>query len=1016
MGRRCLPIVAIVVCAVLAVHDGPVRHAPGRSVIRATWPLAFEPNRGQADPQVEFIAHGAGYSLGLGGGTARLALRDDALGISLAHANPAARPHGVDARSTRVNYFLGNDPAHWLVDVPTYDRVRYDSVYPGVDLVFYGNQQQLEYDLIVQPGADPARIALRLEGAERLALDSAGDLEVTLGTGRQLRQRRPSIYQLVDGVRRPIDGGYTLEGNAGGAGGDVARFWIGPYDRDATLTIDPIVVYSHAFGGSRDYADSIAVDAKGNTYITGSTQSTEFPVSATGMQRSLHAKVDAFVAKIDASGANLMYATYLGGNSVPYWYDDDGCCSEGGTGIAVDGSGNVYVTGFTDARDFPTVNAYQSQQNNAGIVRDAFVAKLNSTGSALMYSTYLGGRSGVTSSHAIAVDAIGNAYVVGGTASSQFPTTTMIGPPAARGVDSQPFVTKFNPAGGLVYSTRLGGSVFGRAFGVAVDGAGQVHVAGTTFSPDFPIVNGWLTTCPRSVLSSSCVGGFLAKLSVSGTAIVYSTYLGGDSSVWDEANAVTVDAAGNAYVVGVTSSTTFRTVNPFQGTYNGGYGDAFVASFTPGGAVRYATYLGGAGWEQSVTASADPGGNLWVAGTTDSTDFPVSQPLVETHPGGPVFRSNDRATRWTPVGKGLTSGVTAIAIDPRTPTTLYAATGRGVFKTTDGAATWITSSTGLPQAVSIEQERDKGITSLVIDPDTPATLYAVTGLGGIYKSVDAGAHWSTIGLSGVGGTVVFDPSASSTLFVWSYTGIRKSTDGGRTWINVDAGLGSPPQIVAFAAGRGTLYAGRSTDRSVIGSSNVFKSTDGGVSWRQATSAGRFAGALTVDPTDGRTLYTTDYDGRVLRSTDEAGTWTQILDVRSHPWSVIIAPSAAIYVLTSSAPCVLRSVDGGKTWDPVSAGPSLDLCDINTLAVDPVNTATVYATRNRVTFAPFLTRLAPDGSLTFSTYLSGFDAIVTADVNGNAYLAGRTNLSASATVQMTKIGPPFRMPAPPPRQP
>src|SRR5205807_41955 len=385
----------------------------------------------------------------------------------------------------------------------------YDDLYPGIDLIYDGTQRHLEYDFVVRPGADPHRIALRLQGADRLEVDSQGDLVLHTAAG-VIRQRKPAIYQEIGAVRKEIPGGYVL------SGAQQRGFQVAAYDATRPLVIDPVLVYSTYLEGSvDDYGYGIAVDGSGNAYVTGYTVSTDFPTTAGAFQTTARGNNDAFVAKINPSGSALVYSTYLGGNA-----------NDNGYGIAVDGSGNAYVTGSTTSPDFPTTaGAFQPDYGgapNGGAPQDAFVTKINPSGTALVYSTYLGG-NGADYGTGIAVDAQGSAYVTGYTFSSDFPTTPGAFQTAKRG-NSSTFVTKFNPAGtALVYSTFLGGnggdgniSTSDVGNGITVDGSGSAYVTGSTASPDFPTTAGAVQPTFGGLEDA-----FVTKFNPTGTALVY---------------------------------------------------------------------------------------------------------------------------------------------------------------------------------------------------------------------------------------------------------------------------------------------------------------------------------------------------------------------------------------------------------------------------------------------------------------------------------------------------------------
>src|SRR5438128_982013 len=412
-------------------------------------PLIFEANQGQTDPQVKFLSRGSGYTLFLTPTEAVLALREGAsarnvvdgspaakrergqplqgtvLRMKLLDANLAPRVTGVEELRGRSNYFIGNDPAKWRANVPTYAKVEYREVYPGVNLVYYGNQRQLEFDFIVAPGADPQRIRLGVEGADRLDLDAEGDLVVHTG-GAQVRLQQPHVYQMANGVRQEIESRYVLNDH------HQVEVWVAADDTHKPLVIDPTLTYSTYLGGTGfDEGFGIAVDSLGQAYVTGVSASLDFPMTAGAFQpRFAGGSRDAFVTKLNPTGAALAYSTYLGGTG-----------DENGFGIAVDATGNAYVTGLTNSNlDFPTT-AGAFQRSSAGGISDAFVTKLNAAGAALVYSTYLGGTSD-DFGLGIAVDNFGNAYVTGFTGSLDFPTLGAFQSTSGDGGDA--FVAKFS--------------------------------------------------------------------------------------------------------------------------------------------------------------------------------------------------------------------------------------------------------------------------------------------------------------------------------------------------------------------------------------------------------------------------------------------------------------------------------------------------------------------------------------------------------------------------------------------
>jgi hypothetical protein len=594
-------------------------------------PLSFEANEGQTDARVNFQSRGRGYSLFLTSNEAVIALRKavpqakgqralagrkfprhqkegasrgTVIRMELAGANFATRVGGEEELPGKVNYFIGNDPAKWRTNVPTYAKVKYEGVYPGVDLVYYGNQGRLEYDFIVAARADASTIRLQLKGAGKLQVNGNGDLFIG-NDGKEIAFQKPLIYQQVAGTKREVGGSYLI------ASKNQIAFQLGEYDHSRALVIDPVLVYSTYLGGNRaDQSYGIAVDAAGNAYVTGYTQSTNFPTT-NARQGVIAGPQNVFISKLNASGSALVYSTYLGGDSYDY-----------GASIAVDSAGNAYVTGDTHSSNFPTVNALQGALAGS---ENAFVSKLNPSGSALVYSTYLGGGNDV--GQGIAVDSSGNAYVTGFTTSSNFPTANAL--QGALAGSQNAFVSKLNASGSaLLYSTYLGGSNYDYAEGIGVDPSGNAYVAGYTGSTNFPTANAFQSTFGGGVYDA-----FVSKLNASGSALVYSTYLGGNS--YDLGQSIAVDAAGNAYVTGFTTSSTFPTVNPLQAALTG-TGGVFVSKLNASGsALVYSTYLGGASnYDIGAGIAVDTAGNAYITGDTNSSIFPTTVNAFQGSYGG----------------------------------------------------------------------------------------------------------------------------------------------------------------------------------------------------------------------------------------------------------------------------------------------------------------------------------------------------------------------------------------------
>ena len=613
-------------------------------------PLSFEPNRGQAEPTVQFLSREAGYTLFLTGDEAVLALRTSnaspeqnssvsALRLHLDGANASAKSNGESALPGRSNYFLGDHAANWQAGVPTYSRVRYEDIYPGIDLVYYGNRSgRLEHDFVVRPGADPGTIALNLRGAHSVRLNASGDLELKVASST-LTLEHPVIYQEVKGQRRGVSGGYVLT-----ADGRV-KFAVGAYDRSQQLVIDPVLTYSTYLGGSSiNSANGIAVDASGNAYITGRTISTNFPVTTGAYDTTCPGEcASVFITKLNPAGNALVYSTYLGGTCMTF-------CGETGKAIAVDASGNAYVTGITSSNNFPTTaGVFQPKEgattSASNEYTNAFVTKLNATGSALVYSTYLGGSDGGLcytaagsegeGGRSIAVDASGNVYVAGCTESANFPVTsgafkTKCSTCASGSGHGNGFVSKINAtASALVYSTYLGGSGLDIAYGIAIDSTGSAYVAGSATSADFPVTGGAFQT-------TKVAGGqvaFISKLNATGSALTYSTFLGGNDV--DLAYSIALDSSKNAYVTGYASSPDFPvTSSAFQKTCkdcNYPIASSYVAKLNAtGSALVYSTFLGGSGDEVGAGIAVNSAGDAFVTGLTESTDFPVTSGSFQT--------------------------------------------------------------------------------------------------------------------------------------------------------------------------------------------------------------------------------------------------------------------------------------------------------------------------------------------------------------------------------------------------
>lgn len=631
---------------------------PRRPVVHLAMPLAFEPNRGQANPRARFVAHGSGYALDLNAQGAVLTLGSRAadpsgapshgrqrhlryprprttsprpavvrLTLVVVGGNPTAAPRGDDKLRGKVGYYLGTNRRAWRMGIPTYARVYYAGVYRGVDLVYYGNQRRLEYDFRVAPGADPRPIRVAFRGVDKLTLAANGDVILRTVAG-VLRQRRPVVYQVVHGARRRIGAGYMLSGHTVG-------FRLGAYDTHAALVIDPVLVYSTYYGGAgADRGNAIAVDGQGNAYVVG-TSTSVYPAQT------------AFVSKFDPTGTQVLWTQYFSN------YDpskpNSTTCNAQGNGVAVDGLGNTYVTGSYGYLDEFGLCTEQS----------VLWAKIDLSGNILGANGY--GQYSDNYGQAIALDGQGNSYITGQTSqgannfpvtNGAFQTTPGIDKVPSGGVSGDAFVLKLDPSGAVVYGTFLGGSGIDNGLGIAVDGSGDAIVAGSTSGTanglsDFPVTNNALQAQPGNLWAP----GFVSELSPDGSSLLYSTFLSGNNG--ETVNGVAVDGQGYIYVVGATNSadfpvtpTAFKTTCGTDGLCNAtktwycdpstgtcywriqATEDVFLAKLNPrqagAASLVYSTFLGGMNRDLGQAIAVDQHGSAYITGRTASLgDFPT---------------------------------------------------------------------------------------------------------------------------------------------------------------------------------------------------------------------------------------------------------------------------------------------------------------------------------------------------------------------------------------------------------
>ena len=606
-------------------------------------------------------------------------VRQTRLDFRFLDADPGVQPEGEQATEGKHHYFRGADPSQWRTNIPAYQRIVYRELWRGVDLIFRGEGQAIKYEFIVHPGADASQIRFAYEGAEQVVHDEEGSLNIHTSLGI-LTDPAPICYQEMNGQRIAVASSFLLE-STGQSAYAVGFLLDEPYDTQVPLVIDPGLVYSTFLGGSgNDEPFGIAADLAGNVYVTGITTSTDFPVTPGALQSVNAGDRDAFITKLNTTGTGLIYSTYLGGTAydvgqnikidaagIAYvtgrTYSDNfpvtpgaaqptfGGVSDGfvvklsaegnellystylggnahdyGLGIAIDSTGNAYVTGFTASPDFPvTAGSYQATYGGAN---DGFVTKLSPSGD-FVYSTYLGGSSGDNGT-AIAVDSSGNAYVTGNTNSTNFPTTPGAFQTVRRGTGDT-FVTKLNAAGdALMYSTYFGGSSVDYSYGIETDAAGNAYVAGYTRSTDFPVTAGAF---------QATLGGtadvFAAKFNSAGNGLIYSTYIGRSST--QLAYGSGLDTGGNAFVGGYTLATDYPTTPDALQTTLNGTRDAIISKINDtGSGLIFSSYLGGSGVDSASAIAGDVLGNMYITGYTFSEDFPVTPGAFQTTQAGLV--------------------------------------------------------------------------------------------------------------------------------------------------------------------------------------------------------------------------------------------------------------------------------------------------------------------------------------------------------------------------------------------
>jgi uncharacterized repeat protein (TIGR01451 family) len=954
-------------------------------------PLSFEANRGQTDPRVRFVARGHGYGLFLTSSSAviRLAVpggqqsiddtkrsieadqvrsgAQETVTIKFKGSNPVDHPIGVDELPGKSNYFIGNQSNHWHTQVPLFSKVRYQNIYSGIDLVYYGDQKQLEYDFIVAPRASTQQIRMSFEGAEEIVVESTGDLLIKTASG-VIRQHKPIATQEVNGSRREIEVSYVVKGN------DV-RLELGTYDRTRPLKIDPVLVYSSFLGGTdSDQGLGIAVDSQGSAYVTGSTLSTDFPL-ASALQNTKGTVTDAFVVKFNPAGTALVYATYLGANG-----------SDTGNAIAVDSEGNAYVTGQTGSGSFPvTTGVFQDAKDG---FLDGFVTKLNPTGSALLYSTFLGGDNS-ESGLAITVDSSNRAIAVGRTDSTRFRMAPFPNPrngsPLYKSSDA---ATQWSPSAvGLTSSS----------------------VTCITQDPTTPATLYAGTT--TGVFKSSNAG---ANWSLTGTVSP------GTAPI--STNAVVVDPSNANIIYASTSLGVFKSTNG-GATYtqkNNGLpgGTVFTLAIDP-----HAPAIIYAGTGLGVFKSTD-GADSWVGinnGTNNSRVNKLvidpSQTPAQTIYAGMASRGMLKTTNagslWTQINVGLASfaQITSLDIDPLNPSTLYVGLFPGLpgflFKTTNGGQSWTQSDNGLLSG----QPPNFTINSIAIDPNNTSNVYAVSSGAGVYKIVDGGANWIQR-ISGfnniVTNAIAVDRSNSANLFAATSIGndafaVRLNSTGNLDYLwNFGGNESDDARAVAVDASGNAFMAGVTSSKN-LPVVNAFQSTNGGFTDGWVAKLNNTGSAFS---------FLTYLGGSNSES-------AQGIAVRGGSAYVAGLTSSQNFPLANPLKSTLAEVDIDAFVTKLSpSGNSLEFStylggqfsdQASSIAVDATGNMLVAGVTGSSDFpilsAPqstlgggsdaFVTKLNPAGTaITYSTYLGGGFADIAngiaVDPLGNAYIVGTTS--------------------------
>ncbi|MEO8028402.1 MAG: SBBP repeat-containing protein, partial [Bryobacteraceae bacterium] len=890
----------------------------------AKLPLSFER---QIDGQSErFIARGPRYMISVDGSAATVCVESASapckpITISFAGGRPGVARPGTELPG-KINHIYGNDPTKWRLGLSTYDRVTYAGVYPGVDVVYYGNQQNLEFDLVLQPGVNPDEVRLNVGGAEDLRIDAKGDLVIAT-RGGPLHMALPAVYQQLESSRKAVSGHFRLRKDK------QISFELGEYDRSKPLVIDPSIAYATLFGGlfNTDIR-AVAADSDGNVYLAGSTLSSDFP-TLNPAQPSLHGLGEGFVAKLNSTGTTLLYATFLGGVS-----------TDSMSRIAVDSSGAAWVAGSSSSIDFPLLNSIQGAYGFDLNLRSVIV-KLSPSG-ALAFSSFL--RSdGNSQIDALALDATGNVYVTGA-AEAGLPTTpgAYRPAPAAQSFAAEGFAAKLSTTGALTYCTYLGPFPLSPK-AISADANGNALIAGSNLSTNLP--------SPPVIglrLGSGFVS-FVTRLNSAGSALDYYAAFAEDTSTpTGLIFAVSAASNGNVYFATTVLSPPYvlGSSNPIASVY--------VATLDSTGSTLLASRKQAFDSKVASTVSAltlDATGNLFFGGRTNSSTIPIASAAQSTTSAQLIslFQTSNAGSTWTPADQTVPSVVKSLLLTPSNANTRIAGAANGIYRSTDAGATWSSVFNGGPSDIQRS-------------PANPNTLYAAVGVS-IYRSLDAGLTWTFRNVLSVfyPAKLALDPSNESVAYWYGgNVGVRKSTDGGGNWTPIGA-ASLPAGLVVdklITTSDGSLYA-------CYGANGVYKSVDGGANWTN-TLAGTACTGMAAAPGNAAVVYVSS--GTQMFRTANAGTlWTPISPVYGRVLAVSPTDPATVY-LSSADSSVKVSTDSGATFSPLTTG--IDTAQPTSLVIDPADTSRMFLV-GQTTFVAFLSKVTGAGtSIAYATYLGG----------------------------------------------